>query len=112
MTLAFPKAFRLRTRQEYQRIASGFRKSGYLCFFVYRFDLRYPTRLGLTVTKKNGKAHVRNRLKRVIREAFRLCWPQLPHGLQLHVRPKSLHEKTPTCEVQAEMLRLFCAGPL
>lgn len=107
MTFAFSKAFRLRTRQDYQRIASGFRKTGHFCFFVYRFDRRFPTRLGVTVTKKNGKAHVRNRFKRVIREAFRLCRPQLPAGLQLHVRPKCLHEKVLAHEVQAEMLRLF-----
>lgn len=97
----------MRARQEYQRIASGFRKTGHYCLFVYRFDHRYPTRVGITVTKKNGKAHVRNRLKRVIREAFRLCRHLLPSGLQMHVRPKLLNEKTSTHEVQAEMLRLF-----
>lgn len=110
MTFSFPKAFRLLSRQDYQRTASGLRKSGYLCLFAYRFDARYPTRLGVTVTKKQGKAHVRNRFKRVIREAFRLCHHQLPAGLQLHVRPNKLHVDTPTDEVQAEILRLFSAG--
>lgn len=107
MTGVFPKAFRLRTRKDYQRIASGFRKTGHFCFFTYRFDHRYPTRLGITVTKKNGEATLRNRFKRVIREAFRLCRAELPTGLQLHVRPNQLHEKTSMHEVQAEILRLF-----
>lgn len=50
---------------------------------------------------------MRNRFKRVIREAFRLCRAELPAALQLHVRPNQLHEKTSMQEVQAEILRLF-----
>ena len=46
--------------------------NGILLVYVARNDLGYP-RLGLSVSKKVvGKAHVRNRWKRIIREAFRL----------------------------------------
>ena len=46
--------------------------NGVLLVYVARNDLGYP-RLGLSVSKKVvGKAHVRNRWKRIIREAFRL----------------------------------------
>jgi ribonuclease P protein component len=44
-----------------------------------------PSRLGLVVTKKLGNAVVRNRVKRVCRECFRL-WPDLlPNGVDLLV---------------------------
>lgn len=47
-------------------------------------------KMGITVTKKFGKAHERNRFKRIVREAYRLCYQQIPLGLQLVVKPKTL----------------------
>lgn len=37
-------------------------------------------RLGITVSKKVGKSVVRNRLRRVVRESYRLFEPQLKTG--------------------------------
>jgi len=42
-----------------------------------------PTRLGITVTRKVGKAHERNLIKRRLREAFRRHRHALPEGLDL-----------------------------
>ena len=42
-----------------------------------------PTRLGITVTRKIGKAHERNLIKRRLREAFRRYRHALPEGLDL-----------------------------
>lgn len=41
---------------------------------------RNKTRLGITVSKKRGKAVQRNRAKRIIREAFRRLYPQVKNG--------------------------------
>jgi ribonuclease P protein component len=46
------------------------------------------SRLGLSVSTKVGNAVVRNRWKRLIREAFRLSREQMPVGLDLVVRPQ------------------------
>jgi ribonuclease P protein component len=47
------------------------------------------SRLGLSVSRRVGNAVLRNRWKRLIREAFRLHRAELPRGLDLVVRPRS-----------------------
>ena len=51
-----------------------------------------PARLGISVAKKRfRKANARNRLKRLIREAFRLSKHALPIGVDLVVIPRNVN---------------------
>ncbi|MCL2033643.1 MAG: ribonuclease P protein component [Oscillospiraceae bacterium] len=54
-------------------------------YFVvyYRKNRLKINRLGLTATKKIGKAPERNRCRRVIKEAYRLLEPELPVGYDI-----------------------------
>lgn len=47
-----------------------------------------PWRIGTAVTKKTGTAVVRNRVKRVLRECFRLHQSLLPTAVDLVIVPK------------------------
>ena len=85
----FGKKYRLRHRREFDRVFSQRVRAGDNVLLVYGAPNQLEfSRLGLTVSRKVGKATVRNRWKRLIREAFRLNREQLPGGLDLVVIPR------------------------
>lgn len=84
----FPRELHLRTPEEFARAFARRCKAanGVLLVFGFPNDLGV-TRLGLSVSRKVGGAVVRNRHKRLLREAFRLSRSELPPGLDLVVIP-------------------------
>ena len=97
-------------RRAYQRRCSA--GDDLLLVFGYPNGLPFA-RLGLSVSRKVGGAVVRNRWKRLVREAFRLSRPQLPAGIDLIVVPRP--ETEPALATLVESLsRLACrlAGKL
>jgi len=69
-------------------------------------DKPSPSRLGLSVSKKNGNAPKRNQWKRQIRQAFRLYQHKIPAGWDFVVRPK---KDAPFCgkSIQKSLPRLI-----
>jgi ribonuclease P protein component len=100
----FPARFRLRTTAQFQRVYDRrcSAADGLLLIYVAENDLPY-SRLGLSVSRKLGGAVVRNRWKRLIREAFRLSRTELPEGIDIVVIPR------PTAEPALEPLRASLA---
>ncbi|HUP62316.1 MAG TPA: ribonuclease P protein component [Thermoanaerobaculia bacterium] len=70
---ALPKDKRLAKRREFLRVYETGQKhfSRYAVLFFAANGLPY-SRIGITATKKAGKANVRNRLKRWTREVYRV----------------------------------------
>lgn len=77
---------------------------GPLTMYARANDLGHP-RLGLSVSRKVGTAVVRHRIKRCLREAFRLMQHDLPRGYDwvVVVRP---HEPLGQAEYQKLMAAL------
>jgi ribonuclease P protein component len=69
---ALPRQRRLAKRPDFLRIYETGQKqfSRYTVLFFAGNDLQH-SRIGITVTKKVGKANIRNRLKRWTREVYR-----------------------------------------
>ncbi len=75
----FPRRQRLTHALEFQAVfgARMRKSSGPVALFAKPNGLAFP-RLGLSVSRAVGGAVVRNRFKRLIREAFRLHWREFP----------------------------------
>ena len=106
----FPKQCRLRLRRDYaQAFAARCSVADrHLVLYVAPNQLDL-TRLGLSVGRKVGKAVVRNRIKRRLREAFRLCRSELPVGLDLICIPRRGVIGT-LADYQASLKKLTRAG--
>ncbi len=88
--LRFQKSQRILSGQSFRQILrSGYcRADQLLVLFAAESDPTGPTRLGITIPKKTGNAVMRNRWKRLIREAFREQQHLVPQGYDFVVRPK------------------------
>ena len=84
-----PPHCRLRRSIDFRRVYDRKRSASNGRIVVYGRENELPyTRLGLSVSARVGPAVVRNRWKRLIREAFRLRRGELPVGLDLVVIPR------------------------
>ncbi|MEM1282125.1 MAG: ribonuclease P protein component [Chlamydiota bacterium] len=118
ITYRFPKSIRLLQRKQFRKLGNGCdRRLGKLIVINLKKNFLLHTRLGITVTKKYGKAHDRNRFKRTAREAFRLCRHRLIEGYDIVIRPRSKTCGASTPEIIEELVQLIgekrdCPGKL
>jgi ribonuclease P protein component len=91
--LAFRPAEHLRRPSDFRRVYDRRRSVSDAWLIVYACENPLPyLRLGLSVSRKYGKAVQRNRLRRLYREAFRLTRAQMPVGLDLILIPRRNEE--------------------
>jgi ribonuclease P protein component len=93
--LTFPQSRRMKTPAEFERCYARKKSAsdGVLVVYACENGLPHP-RLGCSVSKKVGNAVVRNRYKRLFREAFRLAQHDLPAGVDLILIPRPGPEPT------------------
>ncbi len=104
--LKFSRRQRLRLRRDFERV---FRRrvsasDGLLVLYADRNDLPYG-RIGIVVSRRLGNAVTRNRIKRLVREAYRLGQHDRPTGLDLICIPRRARGVT-LADLSASLSRL------
>ena len=104
----FPKSCRLlRSAQFKQVYEKGFRhQSSYFAAFCLAGEPTGP-RVGFTTPRALGKAVLRNRLRRRIREQIRLLWPMLGPRWSIVVNPRRAADQATPAQLRQEIERLF-----
>ena len=102
----FPKQVRLRKRREYLGVQRSRHRVVTTHFIVYgRGNRDGCARVGITVSRKVGRAHERNKIKRRVREAFRLNQSEMPTGWDLVLVARQGRGVGTFNEVESELLR-------
>lgn len=103
---SFPRDHRLRKRYEFVSLGKQGRRVKN-AFFIAVFAPSQKTRLGITVTKKVGNAVVRNRIKRYVREFFRLNQNRLNVAYDINIIAKKDCERADSAKIFAALDNLF-----
>jgi ribonuclease P protein component len=104
---SFPRSQRVRSKDDFRRIRrQGKRVMGKLVTFDVVSEKIPYQRLGITVSKKFGPAHLRNLFKRRTREAFRQS--QLPPGTVVHVSPRQEKLVPTLAQLLDDFAHLIC----
>ena len=104
-------AVSLKLNSDFRRLYARGKHAAAPCVAVYCHRSRFPrNRTGFTVSKKLGKAVVRNRVRRRLREIVRLNQPKLRQGYDLVVVARQRAVNADYQRLEQDFLR--CCGQL
>ena len=90
MTGRFPRTRRLLKTSDFDRVYALKQRAGDACLLIFAASNQTgATRIGLSVSRKHGNSVVRHRIKRLLREAYRLSQNELPEGLDAILIPRA-----------------------
>jgi len=105
---SFPRSCRLKSRREFVEVYSKGRRVGSSSFTIFGLPNNLGhCRLGLTVSRKVGNAVRRSRVKRVLRELFRLHRAGMEPALDLVVNAYPSIAGKSFEELEQEFLSVF-----
>ncbi len=98
----FPAKYRLKLKRDFDRVFQEgmVAADGSLVIHAVRNDLEY-SRMGISIGRRFGPAHERNRFKRWCREVFRMARVDMPIGIDFVVRVKAQAKPNHKCISQS-----------
>ena len=104
---SFPKSRRLLKRSEFDRVYRDGARSANAFFSAVCCEVEGPTRGGLAVGRSVGGAVVRNRVKRLLREAVRNRFDRLPDGWDVVLQARKSSTDASAYALDAEIQLIF-----
>ncbi|MZP29669.1 ribonuclease P protein component [Heliobacterium undosum] len=104
--------YRLRRNEDFQKVYKRGKSYGGQYVVLYRFQPRLPDtpsrrRFGFSVSSKVGKANVRNRVKRMLREICRRHGLRADDGSDIILIARSKIKGIPFRLVEQDVIKLF-----
>jgi ribonuclease P protein component len=107
----FPRSEHVLQRSEYLQIYDQGRKTVGRQFILYVVrDEGHERKFGIAVSRRVGNAVVRNRVKRYIREVYRLHRPELDTGIRMVLVARPRAAKLTFHECEGAILHMFQLG--
>lgn len=102
------REFRLLKRSEFEKVYSEGRRysTAYFTAFLYKTGSE-ASRVGFTAPRALGNAVRRNRIRRRMREAVRLHYPEIGAGWDLVFNPRRAVVDARFEALEAEVMKLF-----
>lgn len=103
-----PRSARMITPQDFKRVyGRGRRLAGEFVLIVAHARREAGHRLGLSVSRDHGRAVRRNKIRRILREAFRLERPTLPGQYDVVLIPRTPGARYPLAALRRELAALI-----
>ena len=102
------KRYRLRSNMEFQKVYKNGKNywNRNLILFVKKNGLAY-TRVGYSITKKIGNSVVRNKIRRQLKEVYRLNFYRIEEGYDLIFIPKKNIVDISFKEIESAMIHIM-----
>ena len=100
-------AYRLKEKSDFARTYKRGRSCANNIAAMYVFNKGGHTRIGYSVSKKIGNAVIRNRVKRLLREATRQVLPSIKEGIDVVIIARSRSKGAKYMEIKTALENLF-----